>query len=310
MITTVTLNASIDKAYHMDAPNRGGEVARVKRTVNSAGGKGLNVARIIKLLGGEVNVTGLQGGFNGQYLKALAREDGLLEDFFEIKGETRSCINILDPVFKSTEYLEAGPEVTLDEEERFKEFFKTAIQKSGVVTLSGSLPSGMSKSAYAHLIEEAKKAGKTVILDTSGEALEKSLGAGPDFIKPNKEEIEALTGLKMKNTEDLIEAACKLREKGALNVLISLGGDGAVLITEDQVYKMDPPSVAVKNTVGCGDSMVGALAYALDQGLGKKEALRFAGAVGAANAKEEKTGYVNAEELPGLIQRTKVRVIQ
>ena len=111
MITTVTLNASIDKAYYMESSIENGTVMRVKAVHNSAGGKGLNVARAVHLCGEEVLATGLVGGYNGKYLEALLDKDGVSHDFVHIQGETRSCINILDREYGSTEYLEPGFEV-------------------------------------------------------------------------------------------------------------------------------------------------------------------------------------------------------
>lgn len=116
MITTVTLNASIDKAYHMTQKIENGTVMRVAETHNSAGRKGLNVARVVKLCGSDTKAAGFVGGYNGQYLESLLDADGISYEFEHINGETRSCINILDPGYGSTEYLEGGCEVTAEEE--------------------------------------------------------------------------------------------------------------------------------------------------------------------------------------------------
>ena len=115
MITTVTLNASIDKAYRMTQKVEYGTVMRVAETHNSAGGKGLNVARVVKLCGSDTKAAGLVGGYNGQYLESLLDADGISYEFEHIEGETRSCINILDPEYGSTEYLEPGCQVTPEE---------------------------------------------------------------------------------------------------------------------------------------------------------------------------------------------------
>ena len=121
MITTITLNTSIDKAYFMENKIENGTVMRVGRVHNTAGGKGLNVARIVRLCGSEVLAGGFVGGFNGSYLTALLKEDGVPENFYHCSGETRSCINILDPGYGSTEYLEPGFEIRPEEWKEFKE---------------------------------------------------------------------------------------------------------------------------------------------------------------------------------------------
>jgi hypothetical protein len=126
MITTVTLNASIDKAYVMERAIENGTVMRVKEVRNTAGGKGLNVAKVARICGADVQATGFAGGFNGQYLEDLARRSDVETRFFHVEGETRSCINILDPKYGSTEYLEPGFDVKAEDVDRFlKEFPKT-----------------------------------------------------------------------------------------------------------------------------------------------------------------------------------------
>ena len=154
---------------------------RVAKTDNSAGGKGLNVARVIKLCGVDSKATGLVGGFNGQYLESLLDADGINHEFGHIQGETRSCINILDPGYGSTEYLEGGCDVTKEEEADFLNKFPEIIKDSDVVTISGSAPRGMGKDIYQKLIKVIKDQGKQVILDTSGEYLEKGLESSPQW---------------------------------------------------------------------------------------------------------------------------------
>ena len=192
MITTVTLNASIDKAYYMDLAIENGQVMRVSSCRNSAGGKGLNVARIIKLCQEDVLATGLVGGYNGNYLESLLNQDGINYDFEHVQGETRSCINILDPQYGSTEYLEPGCLIDSIEEKRFIERFKGLVEKSKIVTISGSVPKGVSKTIYQQLVTYVKEQGKQVILDTSGELLKIGLKAKPTMVKPNQDELEML----------------------------------------------------------------------------------------------------------------------
>lgn len=290
MITTVTLNASIDKAYHMEHAIQNGTVMRVGSAKNSAGGKGLNVARVVRLCGEEVSATGLVGGYNGRYLEALLEKDQIRHDMDHIQGETRSCINILDTAFGSTEYLEPGCLVTEEEEARFLTRFPKIIQDSAVVTLSGSVPKGMSKDIYQKLIRLVKEAGKQVILDTSGEPLERGILAAPTMVKPNKDEMELLFGRRIRDLEDVIENGKKLLEKKIPYVVVSLGGEGALLLCAEGIFQGKPPKVEVVNTVGCGDSMVAALAVALCRGYGPEEALRTAVAVATANAMSPDTG--------------------
>lgn len=244
MITTVTLNASIDKAYVMDKPIQNGTVMRVSKCHNTAGGKGLNVARAIKTCGEDVLATGLVGGYNGRYLERLLEEDGVAHQFGKIQGETRSCINILDPAFGSTEYLESGAEISADEETVFVEkVFPLAIANSAVITISGSVPKGASSTVYKRLIEGAKADGKIVLLDTSGAQLKESLSAKPFLVKPNVDELEMLFETKIKSTKEIVEYAHEIRNYGIPNVMISMGSRGALLSCDEGDIIACPPAV-------------------------------------------------------------------
>lgn len=306
MITTVTLNASIDKAYHMTQKIENGTVMRVAETHNSAGGKGLNVARVVKLCGSDTKAAGFVGGYNGQYLESLLDSDGISYEFEHINGETRSCINILDPGYGSTEYLEGGCEVTAEEETSFLERFPGIIRNSDVVTISGSAPRGMGRDIYQKMIRIVKKLGRKVILDTSGEYLKRGLESLPTMVKPNKDEIEMLFDIKVRSQEDVIGYAQKIYEKGIPYVVISLGGEGALLVCKKGIYQGKPPRIEVVNTVGCGDSMVGAFAVALERNMEPEDALKFAVAVASANALSSNTGTFDPAKRDEISQNVKI----
>ncbi|MDO5702658.1 MAG: 1-phosphofructokinase [Lachnospiraceae bacterium] len=307
MVTTVTLNASIDKAYVMERKIENGTVMRVKEVRNTAGGKGLNVAKVVRICGADVLATGFAGGFNGRYLEALAAESGVKTEFYEVNGETRSCINILDPEFGSTEYLEPGFTVEANDLENFMKWFPEVIKESAVVTMSGSAPQGVGTDIYRKLTALVREAGARVILDTSGDYLKEGLSARPDMIKPNGDEIEALLGRQVEKTEDVIEAAKELHESYKIPwVVISLGGNGALLACDEGVFHGMPPKLTPVNTVGCGDSMVGAFAVAMEQGKTPEEALRYAVSVSAAAAMSPFTGDFDPETYEELYKKTTV----
>lgn len=310
MITTVTLNVSVDKAYKIKGAVRPGTVSRVEECRNTAGGKGLNVARIADLCGEKVTAAGFVGGFNGGYVKQMLTEDGIPNCFTEVKGETRSCINILAEDGTSTEYLEPGAPVDQQEWERFLKDFGILVSKSRVVTISGSIPKGLKKDCYRELIREVRSHGKQVILDTSGEYLEEGLKEGPTMIKPNQEELSALLGIKIQTREELIEAGKGLRDQGIAYVVISLGADGALMICEDGIYHGKPPKLTALNPVGCGDSMVGAFAAAFVRNKPPHEALAFAVAVSAANAMNPGTGKFRKEDLDEILLGVQVAKIE
>ncbi|MDR1017429.1 MAG: 1-phosphofructokinase family hexose kinase [Lachnospiraceae bacterium] len=291
MITTVTLNASIDKAYHMKEEIEYGKVMRVSSCHNSAGGKGLNVARIVKLCGSNVITTGFVGGFNGLYLEDLLDNDNIPHNFFHAESETRSCINILDKKYGSTEFLESGRTILDKEVKAFLEdTYLQSIENSSVVTLSGSVPSGLGEDIYLQMINIAKAHGKKVILDTSGDFLKEGIKAGPTMIKPNKDEIENLFGVKLKSIEDVKKYGLKLHQMGIPIVVISLGSKGAMMVCDEGIFISSSPKLSVVNTVGCGDSMVGAFAVAMEKGFDLRKSLKYAVSVASANAMSLNTG--------------------
>lgn len=306
MITTVTLNASIDKAYYLDGIIENGTVMRVASCRNSAGGKGLNVARIVKLCGSKVQATGLVGGFNGSYLEDLLNKDEIPHNFMHVKGETRSCINILDEKYGSTEYLEPGCEISKEEERQFMKLFPDIIKDSNIVTISGSIPKGVSKDIYGQMILLAKKMGKYIILDTSGELLKRGIKSLPTMVKPNEDEIMQLFGVEIKDREDVIIYAKKIFDFGIPYVVISLGGDGALMVCKDGIFHGRPPAIDVINTVGCGDSMVGAFAASLERNIPSIETLRYAIAVATANAMSPNTGDFDSDKYEEIINEVKI----
>lgn len=304
MITTVTLNASIDKAYQMKQSIQNGTVMRVAECRNSAGGKGLNVARIIRLCGSEVKATGMAGGFNGAYLEALLDQDHIRHEFYHIKGETRSCINILDDAYGSTEYLEPGCSISEAEcAEYLSTVFPKVIQGSDVVTISGSVPEGVSHDIYASMIRTIKAQGKQVILDTSGELLTYGIEAQPTMVKPNQDELELLFHTKIRGLDDVAKYAKKIQEQRIPYVVVSLGKDGALLVSGDGMYQAKPPMLPVENTVGCGDSMVDAFAVAFEKQLSPEEALKYAVSVASANACTKETGNFDPAKSREILQQ-------
>ena len=295
MITTITLNVAVDKAYVIGKLTDH-TVMRVNRCTNTAGGKGLNVAKVVHLCGEEVQATGFVGGFNGAYVEDMLKKQNIPSRFVHVQGETRSCINVLDEDGGSTEFLEPGEPIRPEEVQEFLDQFDDIIADSSVVTISGSVPKGVDVTMYAKLIEKIKAQGKKVVLDTSGALLKESIKACPTMVKPNTDEIEDLLGIKVNNHKDLVEGAKKLHEMGIPVVVVSLGRDGAFVVSDEGVFRGQPPKIEVVNTVGCGDSMTAAFAVAFARGLSVQEALRYAIAVSAANAMTMETGSFREED--------------
>lgn len=307
MILTVTLNASIDKRYVVENYETG-EVNRVKECSYTAGGKGLNVSKNAVIAGEAVTATGFAGGHAGEYITEQVRMLGIKDEFVRVKGESRSCINIYDTAAKTqTEFLEPGMEIDAAAEEELKIKFQELMKDCSVVAMSGSIPKGCSPDIYKELTAIAKAAGKKVIVDTSGKLLEGLVYAEadkkPTMIKPNIDEIRALTGKKAADRAELLEAAKELHESGIEIVVISLGADGSMMVCDEGCFLAQVPKVEAVNTVGCGDSMIAGFAAGLSRKLPMEETLRLASAISAANAKREETGYFVTEDMKELYPR-------
>ncbi len=309
MISTVTLNVSIDKAYKIKGSVESGKVIRVLECNNTAGGKGLNVSRVISICGEEVLATGFVGGHCGALVEELLENDNIKNQFTHVNSETRSCINILDENNISTEFLEKGSSVNENEIDKFIEDFNKIIDNSNIITISGSVPQGVPTDIYATLIKMIKAKNKKVILDASGDLLKEGIKALPTMIKPNSEEMENLLGISINNREEVIKSAIKLYESGIELVVVSLGGDGALLVCEEGVYHGKPPKIKVVNTVGCGDSMVAAFAVAMERGYSNTDSLKYAVSISAANAMTFSTGNFNSKDADSIFENTIIEKI-
>lgn len=309
MISTVTLNVSIDKAYKIKGSVESGKVIRVLECNNTAGGKGLNVSRVISICGEEVLATGFVGGHCGALVEELLENDNIKNQFTHVNSETRSCINILDENNISTEFLEKGYYVNENEIDKFIEDFNKIIDNSNIITISGSVPQGVPTDIYATLIKMIKDKNKKVILDASGDLLKEGIKALPTMIKPNSEEMENLLGISINNREEVIKSAIKLYESGIELVVVSLGGDGALLVCEEGVYHGKPPKIKVVNTVGCGDSMVAAFAVAMERGYSNTDSLKYAVSISAANAMTFSTGNFNSKDADSIFENTIIEKI-
>ena len=296
MILTVTLNAAIDKRYVV-SDFAVGEVNRVKECAYVAGGKGLNVSKTAVIAGAEVLATGFVGGHAGEYIIEAVEQQKVLTDFVKVPGESRSCINIYDEVNKTqTEFLEPGITVSKEDQDKFCEKFKELLPKCDVVAMSGSVPKGVGTDMYPKLVKIAKDAGKKVIVDTSGALLTEVAKSQPNMVKPNIDEIRLLTGRHIETRDELIEAGIELQKSGIERVVISLGGDGSLMFTDDGVFKANVPKIDAVNTVGCGDCMTAGFAIGFERGMSPEEAHRFASATSAAAAMTEETGFFKMDD--------------
>ncbi len=310
MIVTVTMNASVDKLYVVDSLEKY-EVLRVKKVNNTAGGKGLNVSRILAMTGEKVLAMGMVGGHNGKLFESLIKEPNIEPHFTYVQGETRCCINVWDVMqSKSTEFLEPGSLVTESETEQFVADYMQALANCDLVCISGSLPKGIRTDFYARLVTLAKQQGKQVLLDVPSEPLQKAVRATPTLIKPNMDEVSDLITIEEKTIENLADAVLKLHKDGIEYATVSMGKDGVLMGCEEGVFHSCPPYIKVVNTVGSGDSMIAGFAKAITLGYSPTEMLRYATAISAANTLTFETGSFKKEDLDVLLPQIKIRKLK
>ena len=310
MILTITLNPSVDIAYQLDTFHLD-TVNRVENVQKTAGGKGLNVTRVLKQIGEDVVATGFIGGEIGSYVKKQLTRNDIKNSFVEIGSETRNCIAVLHDG-KQTEILEQGPTIQEHEALNFIEHLEIILNNVDVVVISGSLPKGLANNYYVKIIELCKKCGVAVVLDCSGKALKNVLESQqkPTVIKPNTEELSQLIGKEV--TDDIQELKSVLSGQlfqGIDWIVVSLGAKGAFAKHKDKFYRVKIPKINVVNPVGSGDSTVAGIAAGLVHALPEAELLKNATVLGMLNAQEERTGYVNLENAESLYSQIEVEEV-
>ncbi|HEL0635089.1 TPA: tagatose-6-phosphate kinase [Streptococcus equi subsp. zooepidemicus] len=310
MILTVTLNPSIDISYPLNRLTLD-TVNRVNRTTKTAGGKGLNVTRVLAEAGQSVVATGFIGGKLGDFVIHQLQEQGISNQFFKIKGETRNCIAVLHEGMQ-TEILEAGPYIDMDEAEGFLNHMSIIAKQFDVLTFSGSLPKGLAAHYYQDLITMARAYGSKVVLDCSGAPL-KAVLAGkdkPTVIKPNLEELEDLIGQPVTLDEErLISLLSQPLFEGIEWIIVSLSAQGAFAKHHNRFYRVTIPKIEVVNPVGSGDATVAGIAWALAEGDDDETLLKKANVLGMLNAQETRTGHVNMAHFDELFDRIQVEEV-
>lgn len=309
MILVINLNASVDKKYVMDDLNKG-LVMRAKSVENTPGGKGIHVANVSTILKEKCIVTGFLGGKTGEFIHDKLEEYGIKQDFVKIKGDTRECLAIITNDLVQTEILEPGPEVTEEEQNRFIDKYNELLEEANIIVASGSLPRNIPKNFYKKLINIANSKNKKFLLDTSGDLLREGIEGKPFFIKPNKDEIEFLTGRRIESYKDAVREIKEFHKKGVELVAISLGAEGSVIGYKGIYYKVTVPKINAINPVGSGDSYVAGVAIGLEREYEIEDILMLASACGTANALEEETGSVKLDVVQDLLDKVTISIIE
>lgn len=280
MIYTVTLNPAIDHVIRVPELELGA-LNKIKEEYKFPGGKGINVSRILKKLGQESINLGFIGGRNGVFINEVLTQEGLGTEFVMVSEETRTNIKLKSTT--ETEINGLGPVIKGEELLALKEQLNQLTQDD-LVVFSGSIPPGLKEDIYVELVKLVQEAKVPFIMDISSDTLLDILPLGPELIKPNHHELADIFNADFNTLEDMLPYGKKLLDKGAKNVLVSMGKDGAVLFTSDKIYHAPGIKGELINSVGAGDSMVGGFVSQYAQGKDIVTAFKYGVASGSATA--------------------------
>ena len=289
MIITITLNPALDRTIRIDRPLAPRKLNRAVRTLVEPGGKGINVSRAVKALGGVSVALGFSAGLNGRIVKDALTAADIHHDFVDVPGETRVNVQVIDALGEHTEITEPGFPISDGDYLRFLERMEHYLEAENIFVITGSAPPKFPLKNYVRLCKTIKQAGCRLIIDADGERLLEALKLGPDFIKPNVYELAEATGDELTfDPEVSILSALKLLEMGARAVCVSMAEEGALFVSRDEpdaLYVKAEPKILNCGSVGTGDAMVGAIANSMANGLDFCELAKYTFATGRACAR-------------------------
>ena len=306
MIYTVTLNPALDRTIWIEAFGFD-DTKRIIREERYPGGKGIDVSRMIRTLGGDSVALGFLGGYTGLEIEGRLLNEGIPHDFIRIGGETRTNIIVHSEEDERELKLNAtGPEISPAQLGALVEKVRSLKPAPTIGVISGSVPPGLSPSIYSQLTLTFENLGARVILDSDGEALRRGLAATPYMIKPNKYELSRLVGHEFSDVKDMIASARALVNGELEVVVVSAGEDGVYVVTADGGFHCYPPRVEAVNSVGSGDSTVAGIAYGLHKGMSLEEAVGLGVACGTATAMAEGTAKGSKGDIDRLLPHVKI----
>lgn len=303
MLRSICLNPVLDRIYYTNDFSAGKQYKEIPARIYP-GGKGVNVARVMALLGEPCVLYMFVGGHVGELIVEDMRNQGVELRVFSLEGETRTTVNIIDRAQnKETEITEPGPSVGSGQEEAFLQALKTEIMRGDIVICSGIPLPGMSRDIFRKIAALCHEREARCVLDTNSIYLKASFPSEYEMVKPNYDELLALNESDLPlSDENLVFLGKKTMTKGAHSLLVSTGAQGGILMHQKDVYKASfPKQDDIKSTIGSGDSTVAGYCVAMQRGMPAEEALRFAMACGICNAKFSRVGYVDNDMIRDLL---------
>jgi 1-phosphofructokinase family hexose kinase len=310
MVITVTLNPALDLS--MDVPNWGtSDVHRARRVTKTAGGKGINVARVLRELNEPATAVTILGSDSVQEFRRLSREAALPIIYINIPGEVRTNISIIDPASgRILKVNQPGTPVLPTYFDHFLLLYKQQLKTARFVCLGGSLPPGLSSDSWATLAELAVKRDAPVLIDSTGDGLLAAASAGVAIAKPNRRELQETLGRPINTIPEMREGAEELRRLGARRVFISNGGENALAVSDEGTHLIRTPRVAVKGTTGAGDASAAGLVRGLLQGQSFCEAARLAVACGSAACMTPETQLLRRRDVDLLLPKVRAEKLR
>ena len=298
MIYTVTFNPALDYVIRMESLKLG-TVNRSSAEAVYYGGKGINVSTVLKNIGVDSVALGFVAGFTGKEIEEGVKNMGVATDFIKLP-EGMSRINVKIKAEQETEINGQGPAISMEKVEKLFEKLDR-LEKGDCLVLAGTIPASLPSDIYEQIMDRLKDKEIRIVVDATKDLLLNVLKYHPFLIKPNNHELGEMFGVVLKTDEEIVEYAKKLQERGARNVLISMAGDGAILLTETkEVYKMGVPKGTVVNSVGAGDSMVAGFVASYFKEHDYLKALKFGTATGSATAFSE--GLATMDKIEELLK--------
>lgn len=303
MIYTLTLNPSIDYHIRLHAFSEG-VINPVTEEWKDAGGKGINVSKVLNVLGMDSMALGFIGGFTGAFIQQQVETLGITHQFITVPGDSR--INVKMKAATETEITGISPAISSNALDQLMGQIRN-LDQTDFLVLAGSVPPSLPPDIYQMMMNEVKGKGVRVFLDAKGKALEQSLASRPFLIKPNHHELGELFGTTIETPEQAVHYGREAVKRGAQNVIVSLAGKGAVFINEEVAFVAEIPATRPVNSIGAGDSMVAGFLYAYVKDYEIKEAFRYAVAAGSTTALSQ--GFCTPEKINAFIPSITINLI-
>lgn len=300
MIYTLTLNPSVDYIVSLEQFNIGG-LNRIDKAAKLPGGKGINVSRLLKRMDVNSKALGYVGGFTGEFIEQYLKNEQIDTEFIHVNDDTR--INVKIKANEETELNGKGPSITAEEIAQLNQITSRLTDKD-LLVIAGSIPASMPETTYEQIVKILAENGTAFVVDAEGDLLKKVLPFRPFLIKPNHHELGQLFQTEISTYEDAIKYGKQLLELGAQNVIVSMAGDGAILMNENEIYISNVPKGQVQSSVGAGDSMVAGFLAQFEKTGDLENAFKYSVASGSATAFS--IGLATKEKIQELVEEVNI----